>query len=389
MLKNSISIIGGAGHVGFPLGLAFAEVGMKINLIDLNKDSNNLINSGVIPFKEEKAKKILKKNLKKKKIYATDDIKICSESKFIIISIGTPISKNNLKPETKNLLNFFHLLKKYIKKNQTIIIRSSVYPGICEKIYKILKSKNKNLSYCPERIIQGKSIVELPKLPQIVSGFNSIAIKNSSSLFKKISKDIIYTEVLEAELIKLFSNAYRYIHFSISNQFYEICRNLDLDYNLIRKKMMMGYARNKNIPTQGFTAGPCLLKDTMQLASFCKDNFPLGYSAMKINENLPINLLKGVRNFKQKKIGILGLAFKAEIDDTRDSLSIKLINYLKSKKIKFLASDPYVNSKYNYNIQEVIKKSNLIIVATPHKVYKKLKVPKNKIIIDIWNILSK
>ena len=110
---------------------------------------------------------------------------------------------------------------------------------------------------------------------------------------------------------------------------------------------------------------------------------------MKINENLPINLLKGVRNFKQKKIGILGLAFKAEIDDTRDSLSIKLINYLKSKKIKFLASDPYVNSKYNYNIQEVIKKSNLIIVATPHKVYKKLKVPKNKIIIDIWNILSK
>ncbi len=389
MEKNNISIIGGAGHVGFPLGLAFAEAGMKINLIDLNEKNNNLINSGKIPFKEEQAKGVLKRNLKKKRISASKDLGDCKKSKYVIISIGTPINNDNLKPETKNFLNFFYALKKYINSKQIIIVRSSVYPGICEKIYDILKSKNKNLAYCPERIVQGKSLVEIPKLPQIISGFNHTAKSNSSKLFKKITNQIIYTTINEAELIKLFSNAYRYIHFSISNQFYEICRKLNIDYNTLRKNMVLGYPRNKNIPAQGFTAGPCLLKDTMQLASFCKNNFQLGYSAMNINENLPINLLKSIKNLKKKKIGILGLAFKAETDDIRDSLSIKLVNYLKKRKIKFYATDPYVKLKYNQEIKEVIKHSDILVVATPHKIYKKLKIPNNKFLIDIWNIITK
>tara|TARA_B110000003_G_C16644214_1_gene531377 strand:- start:682 stop:1848 length:1167 start_codon:yes stop_codon:yes gene_type:complete len=388
MFKNTISIIGGSGHVGFPLGLAFAEAGMRVNLIDLNKKNNELINSGTIPFKEDRASKILKKNLKKKNIFATDNIKISSKSKYVLISIGTPVNKKNLKPETKNLMNFFHLLKKYIKSNQIIIIRSSVYPGICESIYQILKSKNKNLSYCPERIIQGKSIVELPKLPQIVSGFNSTAISNSANLFKRISKKIIYTKVIEAELIKLFSNAYRYIHFSIANQFYKICEDLNLDFNSIRKNMVDGYNRNKDIPKQGFTAGPCLLKDTMQLAAFCKNNFELGYAAMNINENLPIYLIKNVKNFHKMKIGILGLAFKAGTDDIRDSLSIKLIQFLKKKKIKYFINDPFVKIKDNLKISEVLKKSDLIFIATPHDEYKKIKFPKKKILIDVWNIAN-
>tara|TARA_A100001037_G_scaffold237578_1_gene216774 strand:+ start:396 stop:1565 length:1170 start_codon:yes stop_codon:yes gene_type:complete len=389
MFKNNISIIGGAGHVGFPLGLAFAESGMKVNLVDTNKQSNILINSGELPFKEDKAKKILQKNLKKKKIFATTNIKSCLTSKFIIISVGTPISQKNLKPKTQDLLNFFYKLKKYIKKDQIIIVRSSVYPGICEKIYNILKPKNKNLSYCPERIIQGKSLIELPKLPQIVSGFNDKAINNSVDLFKKISKKIIITGVLEAELIKLFSNAYRYIHFSIANQFYKICEDLDVDFNLIRKNMMQGYNRNKNIPKQGFTGGPCLLKDTMQLAAFCKNNFEFGYAAMNINENLPVYLIKNIKNYEKKKIGILGLSFKAGTDDTRDSLSFKLIEFLKKKKIKYFINDPFVKIKNNLKIQDVIKKSDLIFIATPHNQYRKIKVTKDKILIDVWNITDK
>lgn len=389
MFKNNISIIGGAGHVGFPLGLAFAESGMKVNLVDINKQSNILINSGKLPFKEDKAIKILKKNLKKKKIFATTNIKSCLNSKFIIISVGTPISKKNLKPKTQELLNFFYKLKKYIKKNQIIIVRSSVYPGICEKIYNILKSKNKNLSYCPERIIQGKSLIELPKLPQIISGFNERSIKNSAELFKKISKKIIITGVLEAELIKLFSNAYRYIHFSIANQFYKICEDLNVDFNLIRKNMIDGYVRNKNIPKQGFTGGPCLLKDTMQLAAFCKNNFELGYAAMNINENLPISLIKNIKNYEKKKIGILGLSFKASTDDTRDSLSFKLIEFLEKKKIKYFINDPFVKIINNLKARDVIKKSDLIIIATPHIQYRKIKVSKDKILIDIWNITDK
>ena len=292
----------------------------------------------------------------------------------------------------RSFINFFYQLKKFLKKDQIIIIRSSIYPGICNKIYRIIKSKCKNLSYCPERIVQGKAILELPKLPQLVSGKNKKAILESSKLFRKVCKKIIYTKVIEAELVKLFSNAYRYINFSISNQFYMICQNQNLNFFKIRDIMKDGYSRNSSIPMSGFTAGPCLLKDTMQLSSFYNHKFLLGHSAMSINEGIPkfiINKLEKKFNLKKKTVGVLGLAFKSETDDIRDSLSIKLLQLLKSKKVKTLQSDEYFKTKENIDKIDLIKKSDIIIVSTPHKAYKKLKIGKNKILVDIWGLIDK
>ena len=386
--NKTISIVGGTGHVGLPLGLALSEKNFNVQLIDINKLNIDKVNNGKMPFLEEGAEKILKKNIKKN-IFASNKVDLLKKSKYVIICIGTPVNKK-LKPETKKFLNFFKKLNKIISKDHIIIVRSSVYPGICDKIFRILK--NKNISYCPERIVQGKSLKELPKLPQIISGYTTISINQSKKIFKKISKKILVTNILDAELIKLFSNAYRYIHFSITNQFYQICQKLDVDYNKLRKLMIDGYDRNKELAQPGFTAGPCLLKDTMQLSSFLKGKFQLGYEAMKINEGLPIfliNQLEQKMSLKNKKIGILGMAFKAETDDIRDSLSIKLKNYLHSRKFKFYCSDPYFNGNKIINSKSLIQKSDIIIVATPHIEYKKLKLPKNKILIDVWGIIKK
>ena len=164
-IKRNISIIGGAGHVGFPLGLIFSSKGFNVSLIDKHSENIDKINSGEVPFLEEKSQSLLNQMIKKNKIFATNELKEVKKSKYIIICIGTPINKK-LNPDVKNFISFFHELKKIIKKDQIIIIRSSIYPGICEKIYKVIKNKCKNLSYCPERIVQGKSITELPKLPQ-------------------------------------------------------------------------------------------------------------------------------------------------------------------------------------------------------------------------------
>ena len=292
----------------------------------------------------------------------------------------------------RSFINFFYQLKKFLKKDQIIIIRSSIYPGICNKIYRIIKSKCKNLSYCPERIVQGKAISELPKLPQLVSGKNKKAILESSKLFRKVCKKIIYTKAIEAELVKLFSNAYRYINFPISNQFYMICQNQNLNFFKIRDIMQDGYLRNSSIPMSGFTAGPCLLKDTMQLSSFYNHKFLLGHSAMTINEGIPkfiINKLEKKFNLKKKTVGVLGLAFKSETDDIRDSLSIKLLQLLKLKKVKTLQSDEYFKTKENIDKIDLVKKSDIIIVSTPHKAYKKLKIGKNKILVDIWGLIEK
>ena len=389
--KSNISIIGGAGYVGFALGLIFSSKGFKVSLIDKHKLNIKRINSGKIPFLEENSQKLLKTMIKKKRIYATNQLRKVIESKFIIVCIGTPIN-NKLNPNLRGFINFFYQLKKFLKKDQIIIIRSSIYPGICNKIYKIIESKCKNLSYCPERIVQGKAILELPKLPQLVSGKNKKAILESSKLFRKVCKKIIYTKVIEAELVKLFSNAYRYINFSISNQFYMICQNQNLNFFKIRDIMKDGYLRNSSIPMSGFTAGPCLLKDTMQLSSFYNHKFLLGHSAMSINEGIPkfiINKLEKKFNLKKKTVGVLGLAFKSETDDIRDSLSIKLLQLLKSKKVKTLQSDEYFKTKENIDKIDLIKKSDIIIVSTPHKAYKKLKIGKNKTLVDIWGLIDK
>ena len=389
--KRHISIIGGAGRVGFPLGLIFSSKGFKVSLIDNDLEKINKINVSKVPFLEENSQKLLNSMIRKKRIFATNQLIEVLKSKYIIVCIGTPINKQ-LNPSLRSFISFFYRLKKFLKKNQIVIIRSSIYPGICDKIYKIIGNKCKNLSYCPERIVQGKSIIELPKLPQLVSGKSKKAIAESGRLFRKVCKKIIYTEVIEAELIKLFSNAYRYIHFSISNQFYMICQNQDINFFKIRDIMRDGYLRNANIPASGFTAGPCLLKDTMQLSSFYNHKFLLGHSALSINEGIPkfiINKLNTKYNLKKKTVGVLGLAFKSETDDIRDSLAIKLLKLLKSKKIKTLQSDEYYKHKDNIDKRDLIKKSDIIILSTPHQAYKKLKIKKNKILIDVWGLIDK
>ena len=170
---------------------------------------------------------------------------------------------------------FFSSLFKYVNKDQIIIIRSSVFPGIVDKISKKFGKINNNISYCPERIVQSKALVELPRLPQIVSGLTKKSVEESSKLFKKICKKILISNIKEAELIKLFSNSNRYINFAIANQLYLICEKYNVNFKKVRNLMRQGYERNLNLPSAGFSAGPCLLKDTMQLGSFIKETLHL------------------------------------------------------------------------------------------------------------------
>lgn len=390
-MKKNILIIGGAGHIGLPLGLLFANKGQNVILYDKNKKTINKINSLKMPFMEKDGNKLLLKN--KKKIFATNKKLYLKKAEIIIICIGTPIKKNK-KPDLVLFLKLFREIKSFLDPKQLIIIRSSIFPGTCQKIANFLGKNFNNISYCPERVVQGKSVTELPKLPQIISGISSKSINESKKLFKLICKKTIITSILEAELIKLFSNAWRYINFSISNEFYMICENLGIKFDQIRKNMIDGYERNKSIPTAGFAAGPCLYKDTAQLTSYLKKTFSLGKISTKINQRLPYFIYNKLLNkfkkeLKKKTIGILGITFKADIDDTRDSLAIELYYLLKAKKLNVIFSDHYESSlKNNLNKNKLISKSDIIIIGAPHSVYKKIKIPKNKHLVDIWGFLG-
>lgn len=388
-MKNDILILGGAGHIGLPLGLLFASKNKKVVLYDLNKVNINKIIKKKMPFMEKNGELYLKKYFNK--IIPTTNPDYIKSSKVIIICIGTLVK--NSKPELNKFLNSVSKIKKYINKDQIIIIRSSIYPGTCEKIKKIFKGINTNISYCPERVVQGQTLEELPKLPQIISGINTNSIFQAKKIFSLICKKTITTSIKEAELIKLFSNALRYINFATSNQFYMICEKYNINFNHLRNKMIEGYDRNKHIPKAGFAAGPCLYKDTAQLNSFLKDEFTLGKAATKINQNFPnfiykIMLRKFKNNLKNKKIGILGMAFKSDIDDIRDSLSVNLFKLLKKKNLKVSISDEFVDMPELINQKKLIQRSNIIILGVPHKKYKKIKIPKHKFLIDSWGYLK-
>jgi UDP-N-acetyl-D-mannosaminuronic acid dehydrogenase len=390
--KYDIVIVGGLGHVGLPLGIAFAEKGLSVCLNDVNKANAELVKKGQLPFIEYGAEPILKKVIANGKLTVSLDPIVISQAKNVVIAIGTPVDEY-LNPKTRAFLEFFEGLKKNLNPSQTIIIRSTVYPHTCKQILNLLgKDKKWKLAYCPERIVQGYAIKELKELPQVVAGMSDEAVKEASELFSILSPKIINASIGEAELVKLFSNAWRYIQFAVANQFYMISHNFGVDYDKVRYAMREGYERAHTLPGAGFAAGPCLLKDTMQLSAFYNNNFMLGHAAMMVNEGLPNFIVEDIKkrhDLEKTKVGILGMAFKADIDDIRDSLSYKLGKILRFHGAKVYYSDEFAKNPDFVSKEKLIESSDVIIVAVPHSAYKGLVIPKNKEVIDLWKATKK
>ena len=238
---------------------------------------------------------------------------------------------------------------------------------------------------------EGLALEEISSLPQLVSGTSDQAVKRASALFSKLNTKILELSPLEAELAKLFTNSWRYIQFATANQFYMLAQEHGLDFYKIYNAMRWEYPRTQGFPKAGFAAGPCLFKDTMQLASFSDNRFFLGHSAMLINEGLPqfiVNDLKEKVELGDKTVGVLGMAFKGNIDDARSSLSYKLKKVLEFQSREVLCTDPYVRDEALKPLEEVVERSDILILGAPHRVYKELKFPEDKIVVDIWNFFE-
>lgn len=399
--KYNLCIIGGGGHVGLPLGVAFACSGLKTVILDINLETLEKISSGIFPFKEDNGEERLKEALETGNIYCSSSPEVIAESEMVICIVGTPIDEY-LNPDFKAITKVVDDYFDHFFDGQIFILRSTVYPQTTEKIRDIFQKRGKNvrMAYCPERIAEGKAFAEFENLPQIVSAFDQETLSEVTQFFSRITKqEIIRLRPLEAELSKLFTNAWRYITFAISNQFYMMAENLNADFSSIYRAITKDYPRTKGMPSPGFAAGPCLLKDTMQLAAYSNNTFSLGQAAMLINEGMPkfiIDHIKQavVRNnpnavFNKLNIGVLGMAFKANSDDSRDSLSYKLKKIAKFEFNKVLCHDPLVEDDTLVDLNTLLNESDIIVLASPHNEYKEIDKQKypNKTFIDIWNFL--
>ena len=387
-----LTVVGGAGHVGIPLVLSFAAKGLTVNVNDLNLDSLATLKAGRLPFIEYGAEDLLTKALRDNKLIFTSTPGEISNSGPVIVTIGTPVDEF-LNPERHVVLECIDSLLPHMSDGQLLVLRSTLYPGTTDWVSAHLKRKKRNLNvaFCPERIVQGYGIEELSQMPQIISGTSPEAAEEAAALFRMISPEIVALDPIEAEFAKLFGNAYRYIEFAVTNQFYLIAQSAGLDYQRILKAMKYNYPRARNIPKPGYAAGPCLMKDTMQLTAFARNEFTLGNAAMLVNEGLPLHVISDLRrryDLEKMTVGLLGMAFKSEIDDVRASLSYKFKKVLNGFAYEVLTTDPFVTADPDLlPLDEVIARSDILILCTPHASYKSADL-KGKPVVDVWGMLE-
>lgn len=387
---KKIVIIGGCGHVGLPLGVKFSLAGAKTTLIDLDEKKIKQVLSGTFPFVERGGDEQLKKAISLG-LDATTNPAACENADVVVFVTGTPVDEH-LNPKLSEVISIFDSYKNHFRKDALVIMRSTLFPGTMEHIQKRLTSQGVKvkLAFCPERVAQGVALEEIDSLPQIVSAFDDESFNAAYELFSALAPEIIRLQPIEAELTKLMANSWRYLEFAIANQFYMIAESKGVDFHKIYQAIQYKYPRAANYKKPGFAAGPCLFKDTMQLASYFDNQFYTGHAAMLVNEGLAsfavqkLEALLG-QSLWGKKIGILGMAFKADNDDIRESLSFKVKKGLEFAGAEALCHDPYLDSKLS--LEQVLSQSDAVILGVPHQEYRSLKI--SKPCIDVWGIYNK
>ncbi|MHB8718929.1 MAG: nucleotide sugar dehydrogenase [Candidatus Dormibacteria bacterium] len=386
--RVDVVVVGGCGHVGLPLSIAFAMRGLCVSVYDTNAAAVATVNAGRLPFAEEGAADPLARLVAAGTLRATTSADVIGGAEYVVVVIGTPVDEHlNPSPQAvvRAIAEFAHLLRD----EQTLVLRSTIYPGVTALVERYLRGQGKRtlVTFCPERIAQGKSMTELFDLPQIISARTEEGFARARALFGRLAPQLVELQPEEAELAKLFTNTWRYIKFAAANQLYMMANDFGLDFERIRAALQQDYPRAADMPGPGFSAGPCLFKDTMQLAAFNNNQFTLGHTAMMVNEGLPLYVvarLERSHDLSDMTVGILGMSFKGDCDDIRSSLAYKLKRILNVKAKKVLTADPHVCVDPQLVPEaQLLAEADLVIIGAPHSRYRDLEI--SQPVVDVFN----
>ena len=386
---HDVVVVGGCGHVGLPLGIALGQSGLRVALYDTDAAAVDAVNAGTMPFDEEGAQELLSALRASGALIATTSAEAVAGAEFVVVVIGTPVDEH-LNPNPQAVVDAVGQLVEHLRPGQVIVLRSTVYPGVTALVERYLAARGLDnvVCFCPERIAQGRSMTELHTLPQIISARTDEGMGRARDLFSRLAPELIELQPEEAELAKLFTNTWRYIRFAAANQLYMMANDFGLDFERIRSAITRNYPRAADMPSPGFAAGPCLFKDTMQLAAFNNNQFTLGHTSMMINEGLPLYVVARLErrfDLSTTTVGILGTAFKGESDDIRSSLAYKLKRILSFKAKRVLCADPYVTVDQNLVPEaQLLGEADLVVIGAPHRRYATLDIKRP--VVDVFNI---
>jgi len=395
--RPSVAVIG-IGRVGLPFALYLADRGHQVFGIDVDADRVATLEAGRMPFLEEGAPEVLARVLGTRFTPTLDDA-AAGRADVVVLTLGTPVD-DHLNPDFDALESVVAGLVPHVRPGQLFLLRSTVTPGTTEYVRRFLEERTGRrvgedlfLAFCPERIAQGYSFAELPRIPQLVGALDDESRRRAAAFFEGLSGPVLPSGARAAEIAKLFCNVYRYIDFAIGNEFMMLAEQQGCDIYEVRRLVNEGYPRG-GLKAPGFTGGPCLYKDGFFLIE--RTPFPdLLTTAWKINESVPGYLIEGLRErlgpLEGKVVLILGLAFKRDIDDGRNSLAFKAIKILKRQGAEVLRHDPYLAPE---PLGPLLERADALIVATNHREYRDLdpavlgRARPDALLVDVWDVFG-
>ena len=400
--KATICILG-LGRVGLPLASVFASKGIDVVGIDINEERLTSIRSGKCPFYDPILQENMDISCSSGKLTVESDLgKIKDRIDVIIVTVGTPTTLGN-SVDYSQVYTALEEVCKIDLRNKIVVMRSTLPPRTTTDIIipfienktGLIAGSDFHIAVCPERILEGQAVKEIQELPEIIGGINQISNDIITEVFRWINpnKKFSYTTTTGAELAKLFANIYRYIGFALSNEFAIWAEMFGENASNIINISNYEYPRS-NIPKPGFAGGPCLSKDGLFLDNNTTFSSIVS-TAWKVNESIPQHVINKIRevegNLFGRNVGILGISFKSNSDDLRNSPSVKLVELLKAGGSIVKIHDPFVKDTLSLN--EVLESSDIIILATNHSKFKDIKKEIQnagpKLVYDVWSLYDK
>lgn len=379
--KHDVCVIG-TGRVGLPLALSLMEVGLNVTGLDVDTALIAAVDAGEMPFLEPGYDALIAK----RQLKIHQDPEIVASSRALIITVGTPLH-NHIETDLSQLQRVLSSLLPHLRVGQLVCLRSTVAPGTTTFVRRFLAQKTGleigaqlRVAFCPERIAEGKAYEELRTLPQIIGTQDDESRAAAAALFEPLAPELLHTDYVSAELVKLFNNIARYVHFAVANQFALIADDFDANIYEIRRMANYKYPRS-SLATPGFTAGTCLRKDFGMINEWSP--YPdMLLSAWKMNEYIPAFMVAGLQKrvpLYERPVAMLGYTFKKDTDDTRDSLAPKLYRYIQRALPSWVrVSDHHLPAMItqdsgdqlkNWPVEEALDGAECVFVAANHTGY--------------------
>lgn len=412
-MKQTVAVVG-LGYVGLPLAVLAKEKGHEVIGLDINAEKITAINAGQIPLKDDR----LAEDLKKYPIQATADASTVAKADVVIIAVPTPVTEDKM-PDLQPLISAIEMVAPHMHVGQLLIVESTINPGVMsEVVVPVLersgvatdaKGQEENVVHvlhCPERVNPGDSTWSVRNIPRVIGGYTKTGVTKGKAFYETIVEGevVAMNSVMEAEACKILENTFRDINIAFINEMAKSFAKLDIDImNVIKGASTKPFAFMPHYPGNG-VGGHCISVDPYYMIEKARQ---VGFDheflklAREINDSMPaytVDLLEqGMQDLKLDAaiVAMLGLAYKKDIDDVRESPALEVLHILETKRFAVKVFDPFVPTKSNVQSLDIaLKGANIVMLTTNHTAFVEALTPQLlqqhgvKMVIDGKNALD-